>query len=40
MFQLLQMAMRGFSEKIVGMMNSEKLFAPQGGSYYPLSGKY
>jgi hypothetical protein len=25
------MAMRGFTEKIVGMMKSEKLFAPQGG---------
>jgi hypothetical protein len=31
MFLLLQMAMQGFTEKIVGMMKSEKLFAPQGG---------
>jgi hypothetical protein len=27
----LQMAMQGFTEKIVGMMKSEKLFASQGG---------
>jgi hypothetical protein len=39
MFLLLQMAMHDFTEKIVGMMKSEKLCLTR-WSYYPLSGKY
>ncbi|KAJ0098090.1 hypothetical protein Patl1_29004 [Pistacia atlantica] len=31
-------AMQGFTEKIVGLMKSEKLFESQGGPYYPHSG--